>query len=338
MDTCVLKKLNYSQDRNIISFQNHKGGVLKSTLTDVIGHLLMKEGKKVLIIDNDPQQNLTQKQLIRSAYSLENRLDKFYMNLSEKNYMDNLEKYPIYVYNKNYSSGKLGVLAGSSKIDIGLEYSLRSLGNDVLQQRFQNALDFYSQYFDYILIDTAPSINNNINNLTLSVTDNIIIPFDSPEALLGLDQFVEWVYRYRPNNRPNALFVLTKYQRDTLDILLKYQHRPDIYKSNSPESQNINYRILKTLVPDFVCDNGIPERQILKNHDFIGLKGSYDVARKYKSLMKEIFEKLAKNQNNLFDYWRNEHIESKLEELLKPLEQARHNNRSCELSKFEFKN
>jgi chromosome partitioning protein len=43
----------------IISFFNHKGGVGKTTLVHNIGTLIAESGKSVLLIDADPQMNLT---------------------------------------------------------------------------------------------------------------------------------------------------------------------------------------------------------------------------------------------------------------------------------------
>lgn len=43
----------------IITFFNHKGGVSKTTLVHNLGFMLADKGCKVLLIDADPQMNLT---------------------------------------------------------------------------------------------------------------------------------------------------------------------------------------------------------------------------------------------------------------------------------------
>ena len=59
----------------VISFINMKGGVGKTTLTVNIGEKLASQGKKVLIIDMDPQFNATQSLLLYNTRCNQNNPD-----------------------------------------------------------------------------------------------------------------------------------------------------------------------------------------------------------------------------------------------------------------------
>lgn len=48
-----------STEAKVISFANHKGGVGKTTTAASVGSILASKGSKVLLIDLDPQANLT---------------------------------------------------------------------------------------------------------------------------------------------------------------------------------------------------------------------------------------------------------------------------------------
>ena len=55
----------------IYSVSNHKGGVGKTTSTISIGAALANKGKKVLLVDLDPQANLTQSLGIKDIQQVE---------------------------------------------------------------------------------------------------------------------------------------------------------------------------------------------------------------------------------------------------------------------------
>ena len=123
----------------IITISNQKGGVGKTTTAHTLAIGLFKKKYKVLLIDSDPQCNLT--------YSL--------------NAM-NREKTLYNVYNgEDITPTTQGVhlLSGDIKLlnadkqynDIGKEYILKK------------AIDSIKQYYDYIIIDTPPTLRN-INN------------------------------------------------------------------------------------------------------------------------------------------------------------------------------
>jgi cellulose biosynthesis protein BcsQ len=71
----------------VISLFNHKGGASKTTTTFNLGWMLASKGKKVILVDADPQCNLTGMVL---DYRGPSDLEKFYQAESERNIMAGL--------------------------------------------------------------------------------------------------------------------------------------------------------------------------------------------------------------------------------------------------------
>jgi cellulose biosynthesis protein BcsQ len=61
-----------------IAFFNHKGGVSKTTTTFNLGWMLAEKGKRVIIVDTDPQCNLTGMALAKESEDREERLQAIY--------------------------------------------------------------------------------------------------------------------------------------------------------------------------------------------------------------------------------------------------------------------
>ena len=55
----------------IITFYNHKGGVSKTTTSFNVAHLLSSTGRRVLVVDADPQCNMTELMLAQLIYKLD---------------------------------------------------------------------------------------------------------------------------------------------------------------------------------------------------------------------------------------------------------------------------
>lgn len=139
----------------IISISNHKGGVGKTTSAINIGCGFAQKGKKVLLIDLDPQANLTQSLKISDVEI------SIYENLrGEKQVVPMKYKNNVYVIP---SSLDLSAAEIELSAEPGREYILKELLNPLKNQ------------YDVILIDCPPSLGLlTINALTSS--SGVIIP------------------------------------------------------------------------------------------------------------------------------------------------------------------
>ena len=171
----------------IIAIANQKGGVGKTTTTINLSTFLAKKGKKVLLIDADPQGNATsglgaEKEVEFSTYDL---------LISDVPAEDIIEKTSI----KNLS------ICPSNMNLAGAEVQLVSMMSR--EQRMKEKLDVIKKNYDFILIDCPPSLGLiTLNAFTAS--DSVLIPVQCEYfALEGLGQLLNTVELVRKHLNKN---------------------------------------------------------------------------------------------------------------------------------------
>ncbi|MEG0584534.1 MAG: AAA family ATPase, partial [Cetobacterium sp.] len=139
----------------IISFLNFKGGVGKTTSTHCIGAALSELGKKVLLVDMDPQGTL-------SFFSTEEIINKstFDLLLRKAGVTDCIMK--LEEFDLIPSTIDLTVAELQLNITYNKEY------------RLKNSLSEIKENYDYILIDCPPSLSIFTLNSLVASTDLII--------------------------------------------------------------------------------------------------------------------------------------------------------------------
>jgi chromosome partitioning protein len=155
----------------VISISNHKGGVGKTTSTINIGAGLNSLGKKVLLIDLDPQANLSQSlRLTNQDKTIYGALRGEY-NLEPIQVLKGLDVIPSTLD----LSGAEVEMSGEA----GREYILKEL------------IDPIKNSYDYVFIDSPPSLGLlTINSFTAS--DQVFIPLQAEYlALQGLSKLIE---------------------------------------------------------------------------------------------------------------------------------------------------
>ncbi|HJK87182.1 MAG TPA: AAA family ATPase [Candidatus Megaira endosymbiont of Nemacystus decipiens] len=167
----------------IYAISNHKGGVGKTTSTINIGAALAMRKKKVLLIDLDPQANLTQ------SLKIDKPEITIYDNLRGKTIISPVEhKNNLYVLPSSLDLSAAEIELSSEP---GREYILREFLNKLKTK------------YDYILIDCPPSLGLlTINALTAA--DFVIIPMQAEYLpLRGLAKLTEVIEKIRSRLNKN---------------------------------------------------------------------------------------------------------------------------------------
>lgn len=182
----------------IVSVANQKGGVGKTTTTVNLSTILAKRGKKVLLIDTDPQGNATSGLGIEKESDL-STYDLLITDVAAEDIIQETAIKNLYISPSNMN------LAGA-------EVQLVSMMSR--EQRMKEKLDVIRDQFDYILIDCPPSLGLiTLNAFTAS--DSVLIPVQCEYyALEGLGQLLNTVELVRKHLNKNLYVegaILTMY-------------------------------------------------------------------------------------------------------------------------------
>src|SRR5947209_14129333 len=173
----------------VIAFANQKGGVAKTTTTLNLGVALMEKGKRVLAVDLDPQGNLTMSQGWNPDEIERSMFDVLVHRIPIEQIVREAE-----------------VDVAVSSIDLaGAELALSSMIGR--ERALEKALVTVKSAYDYILIDTPPSLGLlTINALVAS--DGVIVPVQCEYlSLRGLVQLENTLSMIRENLNPDVEIV-----------------------------------------------------------------------------------------------------------------------------------
>jgi len=163
----------------VIALVNHKGGVGKTTTTLNLGKALSLLGKKVLMIDNDPQGNLSQ-------------------SVGCKDFTENL--YHTYCENKELPVQKLTDFLGLVPTDLSLSVAETKLITDVNGYfRLRKALLNLPEKYDYVLIDCPPSLGILTLNALIAANSFLLVVQAQYLAVQGLQTILDLVANIKEN-------------------------------------------------------------------------------------------------------------------------------------------
>lgn len=199
----------------VISLTNHKGGVGKTTSTFNIGVGLANRGRKVLLIDLDPQASLTMSVGLDPTQYEDKNIVQILLN--KRNIKECIFKVKENLY----------IIPSSITLEDIEDYLARIPYKEMM---LKEALDPIKEIFNYIIIDNPPSLSTLTQN-GLGASNEVFIPIEAEYlALQGTSQLVNKITDMKRGNKDLAItgVFLTKYdQRKNLNKEVK-----DILENN----------------------------------------------------------------------------------------------------------
>lgn len=171
---------------NVIAFANQKGGVAKTTTTLNLGVALRELGHRVLVIDLDPQGNLTMSQGMNPDAIERSMFDVLVHRIPISDVIQTVE-----------------VDIAVASIDLaGAELALSALIGR--ERALEKALIEVRDRYDYVLIDTPPSLGLLTINAFVAA-DGVIVPVQCEYlSLRGLVQLENTLAMVRENLNPKV--------------------------------------------------------------------------------------------------------------------------------------
>lgn len=269
----------------IIALSNQKGGVGKTTSCVSLGVGLAQEGKRVLLVDADPQGSMT----ISLGYAQPDAIPVTISSLMGKILAD-----------ESISSGE-GVLYHHEGVDLipanielsGMEVSLVNAMSreSVLKQ----VLSAVKREYDYILIDCMPSLGMLTIN-SLAAADSVLIPVQAHYLpAKGLEQLLQTVNKVRRQINPRL--------RIDGILLTMVDNRTNYAKEISAllrDTYGSRLKVFDTAIPHSVrAAETSAEGKSIFAHDPRG-----KVAEAYRALTEEVMAIERQRQKNKSDFLR----------------------------------
>lgn len=258
----------------ILTFGNFKGGTGKTTNSTMIGYELSKRGKKVLLLDLDPQGNATNLYL-KTKSALDGELVIFDTTLMAA--IKNKDLTPAIINIKE----NLDILPSATDFSLFPRYMEFLLEYESRVRYLSSLIEPLKEKYDYIIIDIPPTISL-ITDSALYMSDYCIIVLQTHErSLQGAEAFINYIQND----------VINKFKAPTLDVL---GILPVLLKTGAP----VDTSTLETAKSEFGEENifstTIRNMERLKRYDITGITNDDMHDKRVEQVYLEVTDELLK--------------------------------------------
>ena len=226
----------------IITVANRKGGVGKTTTTLNLAYSLKELGKKVLVIDLDPQANLTRCFDVENPENIKTIGHLLMAELEEE------ENYSVKDYVISYD--EIDLIPSSIYLS-ATETQMRSETGS--ERILSEIIEPVREHYDYILIDTSPALNILTIN-ALCASDSVLVTADIQMfAVLGVNELLKTVQKIkkRVNSKLKVKGILltmcdnrtNPYKTLTEQVEEMFQERIKVFQTKIPKTVKVGEAI-----------------------------------------------------------------------------------------------
>ncbi|GLB47625.1 copy number control protein [Philodulcilactobacillus myokoensis] len=266
-----------------ITFGNFKGGVGKTTNATLIAYTLSRMGHRTLIADLDPQGNATN-MLLKTKANIDGKIATFDQSLMRSVEDNNLSKSLISI------DPHLDLLASAPDFAMYPRFMEKIHDYTERVKYLQQMFDPFRNNYDYIILDTPPTVMSLFTDSALYMSDYCLIVMQThKDSFDGARAFIDYLQDY----------VIDKYKAPRLDLV---GILPVLMQGRAPVDKLTLENAIKKFGKENLFKNTIHYMQRIKRFPITGItdKTMYDkrVLHLYKLVTNEMLRRIKEIETN----------------------------------------